>query len=170
MATDEAPAPSSRRALLGALRVAGREHSDATVLFHTGVAHQLGLNATDAKALSVLQRRGPLAAGQIAVATGLTTAAVTTLIDRLERRGFVRRTRDVADRRRVIVEPTPEGIDRFAPFFASPQRSLGRLYAPYTDDELEVILDFLTRSTERLRSETARLPGVSEAADALDRP
>ena len=82
---------------------------------------------------------------------------MTALVDRLERRGFVRRVQDESDRRRVIVEPTEEGTARFAPFFESPKRSLGRLFTPYTTEQLEVILDFLTRNSERLRHETHQL-------------
>jgi DNA-binding MarR family transcriptional regulator len=152
------PGPASDRSeVLEALRRAGREHSDATVFFHAAVAGRLGLNTTDHKAMSLLERAGPMAAGEIAERTGLASSSVTALVDRLERRGFVRRVRDPNDRRRVIVEPAREGIAKFAPFFASPQRSLSRLFSDYTSEELLVILDFLTRSTERLRSETTRL-------------
>jgi DNA-binding MarR family transcriptional regulator len=145
-----------RKELLEALRRVGREHSDATVLFHTTVAERLGLNPSDYKSMSLLERAGPLTAGEIAARTGLATASVTALIDRLEHRGFVRRVRDPADRRRVIVEPVPERVAASAQFFESPRRSLEQLFAPYTTAELEVILDFLTRSTQRLRDETAK--------------
>lgn len=107
--------------------------------------------------MSLLERAGPLTAGEIADRTGLATPSVTALVDRLERRGFVRRVRDPSDRRRVIVEPSAEGVAKIAPLFELPKRSLARLYANYTAEELEVILDFLTRSTERLRNETAKL-------------
>jgi DNA-binding MarR family transcriptional regulator len=117
----------SRRALLDALTEAGRAHSDATVLFHAAVADQLGLNPTDHKVMSILERSGPLSAGQIAQRTGLATASVTALLDRLETRGFVRRRSDPADRRRVIVEATEVGVARFAPYFASRRDSLSRL-------------------------------------------
>jgi len=148
----------SRRALLDALTEAGRAHSDATVLFHAAVADQLGLNPTDHKVMSILERSGPLSAGQIAQRTGLATASVTALLDRLETRRFVRRRSDPADRRRVIVEATEVGVARFAPYFATRRDSLSRLYADYTVDELAVILDFLQRSTDRLRSDVAGLP------------
>ncbi len=106
--------------MLEALRRVGRQHRDATVIFHTAIAERLGLHPTDSKALSLLERRGRLAAGAITQATGLTTtASVTALIDRLEGRDFVRRL--------------------------------------YTTEELEVVVDFLTRNTERLRAETRQL-------------
>ncbi len=67
----------------------------------------------------------------------------------------MRRVQDQSDRRRVIGRSDRE----FAPFFESPNRSLGRLLAPYTTEELEVILDFLSRNTERLGAETHQLIG-----------
>lgn len=146
-----------RQALLDALKAAGREHSDATVLFHHSIARRLGLEGSDGKTLSLLERDGPLSAGEIARRTGLATASVTNLLDRLEEKGFVRRTRDPRDRRAIIVEPTEEAIAAFVPFFASTRSGVTRLWAHYDDDELAVILDFLKRNAERLREETEKL-------------
>ena len=150
--------PSGRRAqLIEALNRAGREHSTATVLFHSAMAERFGLSPTDYKALEVLARLGPLTAGQLVEHTGLASASVTALIDRLEQKGFVRRAHDTEDRRRVIVELIPEGVARIAEAFAPFVRSLDELWAPYTAEQLEVIRDFFVRSTERIRAETARL-------------
>ena len=154
MSTDPQP---SRRRVLDDLRVAGRAHSDATVLFHAAMADLAGMNLTDWKTLGVLQKRGPLRAGDIARETGLTTASVTALIDRLEQRGSVRRRGDPRDRRRVIVEITPDALEAFAPLLESTSRSLARLWQTYTTDELAVIADFLRRNADRLRVETEQL-------------
>ncbi|MGH2369932.1 MAG: MarR family winged helix-turn-helix transcriptional regulator, partial [Chloroflexota bacterium] len=97
-----------RSELLDALSQAGREHSTATILFHSAISEQLGLGVTDMKTLDYLARLGPLTAGELGERTGLATASVTGLIDRLEAKGFVRRVRDTKDRRRVIVEPNLE--------------------------------------------------------------
>lgn len=147
MSTRKRDATRRRQAVLDALLHAGREHSDATVIFHATVADRLGLHPTDSKAMSLLR-----------------TASVTALVDRLERRGLARRRPDPTDRRRVMVEATREGIGEFVPFFESSRRSLGRLFEPYTTKELEVILDFLMRSAVRLRAETQRLPQLETAA------
>jgi DNA-binding MarR family transcriptional regulator len=82
---------------------------------------------------------------------------VTALVDRLEQRGLARRHPDPGDRRRVLVEATAEGVARLEPYVAARRDSLTRLYATYTVDELALILDFLQRSTERLRGDVARL-------------
>ena len=158
-------AADERTQLLEALRRVGREHSEATVFFLAGVAEHLGLNTTDEKAMSLLERLGPLTAGQLAQHTGLATPSVTDLIDRLERKGFVRRTRDPRDRRRVVVKPNAERIRQLAPIFESPMRALAEIFGRYSNAELAVILDFLTRDLTRLQAEAAKLrDGPAERA------
>ena len=147
----------SRREILEELARVGREHSDATVLFHSTIASFLGLHPTDYKVLGILERIGPLSAGDIARHSGLANASVTNLIDRLERKGFVRRIADPADGRRVIVETVPDRITGAAALFASTRRSLARLYDHYSDRDLTVIADFLRRNAERVRAETGKL-------------
>jgi DNA-binding MarR family transcriptional regulator len=155
-----------RDELIEDVRRLGREHSDATVVFHGAVAARLGVHPSDHKTMGLLQQHGPMTAGEITRRTGLAAASVTALVDRLEARGLARRVRDRADRRRTIVEPTDEGIAEIAPYFAGPRRSLGRLLDHYGDDELAVIADFLTRSTARLRDETALLSQEPHDASA----
>jgi DNA-binding MarR family transcriptional regulator len=145
---------SARTAVLERLAVVGREHSDATVLFHSTIAGLMGLHPTDYKVLGMLERVGPMSAGDLARASGLATASVTDLIDRLERKGFARRIPDKNDRRRVVVEPVGDRAAAARPLFASTRRSLARLFQRYSTRELAVIADFLARNAERLRIET----------------
>ncbi|WP_207389233.1 MarR family winged helix-turn-helix transcriptional regulator [Marinobacter halodurans] len=154
----------SREDLLARLAKVGREHSDATVLFHATVARLLGLNATDYKTLGALDREGPMTAGDIAKHTGLATASVTNLVDRLEKKGYVRRISDPADRRRVVVAPAAEAVDRAERLLGSTRQSLTRLYEDYSESELAVIADFLSRNAERLRTETGKLGSNSGAS------
>ncbi len=107
----------------------------------------VGLNPTDLGALCLLLLHGPAPAGRIAELTGLTTGAVTGVIDRLERGGFVRRDVDPADRRKVIVVPDPERVDRdLFPHFPSLQRARDeKFYADFSVAELELIAGFLSR-------------------------
>ncbi|HEX7081576.1 MAG TPA: MarR family transcriptional regulator [Gammaproteobacteria bacterium] len=149
--------PRPREDLLAELAKAGREHSDATVLFHAIVASLMELHPTDYKVLGLLERFGAMSAGEIARQSGLATASVTNLIDRLERKGFARRMQDDRDRRRVLVEPVLEHLHGARDMFASTQRSLRRLLEHYSDRELAVIADFLTRNARRLRAETKKL-------------
>ena len=116
-----------RRQLLDALSIAGRESSTATVMFHTAMAERAGLTATDAKTMDILARHGSLTAGELSSHTGLATASVTSLIDRLEARGMVRRVRDRADRRRVIVETVRENAEGDTSFFGAMQSTIEAL-------------------------------------------
>src|SRR4051812_37338742 len=76
-------------------------------MFHAAVADRMGVSVTDAKCRSILLQLGPMTAGMLAEQLGLTTGAVTGVINRLESAGFVRRVADPKDRRRVVVEPVP---------------------------------------------------------------
>jgi DNA-binding MarR family transcriptional regulator len=150
---------SARKRILAELARVGREHSDTTVLFHATVASRLGLHPTDYKALGILERLGAMSAGDIARHSGLATASVTNLVDRLEEKGFVRRVRDGEDRRRVLVEPVRDRITPGRVLFTSTIESLARLFKRYSDRELAVIADFLRRNGDRLREETRKLSG-----------
>ena len=151
--------PLDRRAeLLEQLALAGRASSVATVMFHTAVAARQGLSATEEKALDLLERSGPLTAGELARRAGLAPASVTGLVDRLERKGFARRVPNPGDGRSVLVEVDSERVyATVAPLFADWVGSLYELYAGYTDEQLEVILHFLTEAARRQQEATARL-------------
>lgn len=136
----------------------------------------LGLNPTDQRCLGTLVMRGPMTAGRLADASYLSAGAMTASIDRLERAGFVRRVRDEEDRRRVVVEATPEARERTWDLYR-PLAELGaERLSGYSDDELRLIASFLRdaselqlRYAERLRahvSPTGR--GASIAAAARD--
>ncbi|MGY1900629.1 MarR family transcriptional regulator [Nocardia gipuzkoensis] len=96
---------STREETLGALREELRRQATQTVVFHSAVAARLGITVTDLSALNLLSMQGPLTPGQLADQLGVTRGgAITTVVDRLERAGYVRRSRDSEDRRRVRVE------------------------------------------------------------------
>jgi DNA-binding MarR family transcriptional regulator len=156
-----ARAPTGRRAeLLQRLEMAGRASSVATVMFHTAVAARQGLSASEEKALDLLERSGPLTAGELARQSGLAPASVTGLINRLEQKGFARRIQNPSDRRSILVEVDTERLyARVAPLFADWTRALEELYAGYSDEQLEVILHFLTEAARRQQEATARLTG-----------
>jgi DNA-binding MarR family transcriptional regulator len=151
--------PTSRAELVDALMREGRELSTVTVLFHHAIATCLGLNTTDHKCADLLSRTGPLTAGALAQRTGLTTGAITGVIDRLEGAGLVKREADPADRRRVIVKafPDPRRAREVARLFDSLMRTTSALLENYTDAELVVILDYVRRAKAALHEEAAKL-------------
>lgn len=148
---------ATRAALVDAVITASRNSSTTAVFFHTAMAEQVGLNATDEKTLFILSELGPLTAGDIAHHTGLTTASVTALIDRLEKKGFVRRVRDPNDRRRVIVEPDAAKLAELEQLFDSISGTMSDLLAGYTDGELAAIADYLNRAAEASRAIAEKL-------------
>ncbi len=147
-----------RAELLAALTGEFRQLSAATVLFHQAVADRLGMGVTDHKCADILERNGPMTAGELAQRTGLTTGAITGVIDRLERAGFVRRAEDPRDRRRVIVEPIVERMQQvIGPLFESMGRAAAELCARYSTRELAVIRDFTIRASQMALEETRKL-------------
>lgn len=143
--------------------IVGRELSTAIVMFHEAVGRKLGLSATERKILDVLTRTGPATAGQLAEHTGLTSGAITGVVDRLARGGYVRRDANPADRRSVIVScrDSPR-LDRLRPEIFSPLgQAITGLSAAYTQAELGAIASYLIGLTEILRAQTERItPGA----------
>ena len=139
------------------LIAAQRELSTVNVLFQHAVAERVGLNATDYRCWQALTGAGAISAGQLAELAGLTTSAITGILDRLENAGLVTRRPDTRDRRRVIVEPVQERRTEIAPLYASVYRATTKLFSQYDEAEMAVILRFLEQSVEIMRKELARL-------------
>jgi DNA-binding MarR family transcriptional regulator len=134
-----------------------RSFTAYAVLFSHALAERLGLSATDSRCVDILNQHGPITAGRLAELTGLTSGAVTGIIDRLERARFVRRGKDPADRRRVIIQLVPERENEAFAYLASVPGRVDKLLARYDDKELAAIADFLTRSGASTAEEIARL-------------
>ncbi|MFI6925059.1 MarR family winged helix-turn-helix transcriptional regulator [Nonomuraea spiralis] len=143
--------------MLDELVEAGRESSNAAVMYHSAMGERLGLGMTEEKTLDLLQRLGPLTAGELSQHTGLAPASISGLIDRLEAKWLVRRVRDTKDRRRVIVEINWERLAGFGELFEPFVAAMNGLYDDYTDDELALIAGYLKRSTALQREATAAL-------------
>jgi len=151
----------SRNELLGELVSAVRAFQRASEDMDHAVMERLGVNRTDARCLDILDEQGPMTAGRLAEAAHLSTGAVTTVLDRLERAGHARRVRDEHDRRRVLAELTPEA-----------RRLIGELYGPladlgepmlsrYTIADLEVIVGFLRGGAEVNETRAAQVRAES---------
>lgn len=147
----------SRQELCAAVIKASATNSTLAVFFHAAIAEQVGLGPTDEKTLFLLRGMGSLTAGEIAQHTGLTTASVTNLIDRLERKGFVQRVRDASDRRRVIVQPNEARLAELDQVFHRTVGTFDSLLDAYDDAQLATIIDFLERASAYSRSVIATL-------------
>ena len=141
------------------VEVVGFKLSTATILFHAAVADRLGLNVTDVKCYSLVRQRGPLTAGELAELTGLTTGAITGVVDRLEKAGVVHRVRDVSDRRRVILEVVhkPAHEQMLQALYGPMGGAISQLVESYNAEDRATILDFLTKATDILEKSTSEL-------------
>jgi DNA-binding MarR family transcriptional regulator len=154
------PSASPRRNAL-IIRVGmelGRELSTTSIFFHQAIAARMGLNVTDTRCFELMSRypNGPMTAGDLARATGLTTGAVTGILDRLEKAGLVERFRDASDRRKVFVRPRPEALQRFGRFYSRLATASLKHASSYSTKELELIQDFLEGNLQILRGQSPK--------------
>jgi DNA-binding MarR family transcriptional regulator len=143
MAKKSSPSPK-RQELTEQIDWALRELSTSTVLAVSSIAQKVGMGPNDFKCAELLVRNGPMTAGQLAKASGLTTGAITGVVDRLEKAGWARREADPHDRRRVIIHPGPQDNQKTAAdLYASHMKRLDLLLSDYTDEQLSFILEFV---------------------------
>ena len=139
----------SKQELIAQLIAAYRANTSQEGAFDTLAAANLGISLSDLRCLDLVQASGGMTAGELARASGLTTGAVTAVIDRLEQAGFVRRLRDESDRRKVNVEVTTRHYEEagkvWAPLMEDWQKTLA---ARFTAEELRTITEFLRSATE----------------------
>src|SRR5262249_22194885 len=138
-----------RAELRAALGDAFRRSSGLSVMISQSIAERAGINSTDMEALDFVLMEGPLTAGRLAELTGLTTGAITGIVDRLERAGYVRREIDLRDRRRVIVHAIPEKVEAdFGHFYLPLIAIMDEIYQDFTDEELQTVLRFVSRAID----------------------
>lgn len=142
-----------------------RELATAVVSFQEAVARGVGMTAAERKCAGLLAERGRMTPGELAQETGLTTGAITGIVDRLAKGGFAARIAHPTDRRSVIVEA--RNSDKlsalFGPVFASLSARMDRLDARYSEAERALILRHLADTIAILREETATLLGNASA-------
>lgn len=131
------------RGLIAAVMQAVGAFQDSTDQVDEAAAQRLGLNRTDLRCHGILTRTGATTAGQLAIAAGLSPAAITAAVDRLARAGYAERVRDDQDRRKVTVQATPAAHARTKEIWGPIGQESHRRLSRRTDAELEVILDFL---------------------------
>ena len=137
-----------------------RELATATVAFHEKGARRIGMStAAERKTLGVLWQMGVATAGQLAQATGLTTGAITGIVDRLEKAGYARRGPNPEDRRSVLIRPLQEKKVRkmMGPIFDSLSQAMSEMREGYSPAELTVIDKYIDQTTQVLRQEIAKM-------------
>lgn len=153
------PRKSKRRELLNKLWELGRTMSTQTVFLHQAIAQSVGLNATDTKCLDLMLREpgDPVTAGWLSDVTGLTTGAITHILDRLEKRQFIERVRDTRDRRKVFIRVRPESLEPLIPKYEAVGRAFMDLAEQYGDRKLQLICDYMEKASEISKRELAKL-------------
>jgi DNA-binding MarR family transcriptional regulator len=124
--------------------------------FDDGLAKKLKLSRTDMRCLDLIGRRGPLTAGHLAEESGLTTGAVTFILDRLEEAGMVTRRRDTEDRRRVWVEIVPAARQRLDGLQQPVAEEMRQVAQRFKADELAIVRDFMRQAKEVFQRQVAR--------------
>lgn len=126
--------------LMESFRKASRTYSDMSILMHEAIARKAGLSGTDHKYLGFLIERGPMTAGELGALTGLTSGAITGVIDRLEKKKLVKRQFLKDDRRKVIIVPdTKNTMKMMKPLFTPLQRKTRKLLSSFTHKEVLII-------------------------------
>jgi DNA-binding MarR family transcriptional regulator len=151
---------AERRRLESEFLLAMRRAGSIMQLLGQVSADRIGINATDLNCLNLVALTGHMTAGDLARQTGLSTASITGVLDRLEEGGFVRRVRDPHDRRRVIAELADgPGLREVGSTFGPVVKLWRATAADYSDDELRLLLEFQGKLEEIMRSQLARLRG-----------
>ena len=159
---------NTRAEVIASLEQALRRMGSLDVLFAQALVDRLGINLTDFICLSILEATGPMTAGRLAELTGLTSGAVTGVVDRLEKSGYARRTKDPNDRRVVIIEAARERRKQFDALLGPFGEAMRRVFNELTVEQLGTVTSFIQKLSSVLQEETGRLrtPVAAEAGAA----
>jgi DNA-binding MarR family transcriptional regulator len=154
-----------RQKLIEELDRQNRRTGSLGAMHSRAIADRAGLNDTDFECIDVLDWTGPITAGELGRRVGITSGAVTGVLDRLEGGGWVRRTADPTDRRRVIVElcplgpdgPNPERYKEMAEAFAPLQGDIEAIVDDLSDDQLATIVEYLRASSDAVERSIERM-------------
>jgi DNA-binding MarR family transcriptional regulator len=150
------PEPTTRTELLAEVAVEAPRQAAAAVRLSIAIAHQLGMPLTDVQCMGLLEA-GPAAPSDLAAQLGMTTGAMTKVLDRLEQSGFVTRSPDPTDRRRIVITADPDGFRVLTPYYAPMAEKMNRYLSGCSDDELRTILDFMRAGRTSADEEIARI-------------
>ncbi len=151
----------SKRDLIEQVIHLSRAHQAANDAFDEVACQKLGINRTDLRCLNIVDNQGSMTAGRLAELSGLTTAAITSVLDRLERAGYARRVRDQEDRRQVMVELTPLLEERAGPIWGPLGDEAKAQLARMTVEELQSLTDFFRLGIELNERHVARVRNLS---------
>ncbi|MDH2381790.1 MarR family transcriptional regulator [Bradyrhizobium sp. CER78] len=137
-----------------------RRSSAQGVMYGQAVAEVAGISNSDMECMDILLLEGRVTAGRLAEVTGLTTGAITGVVDRMEKAGYVRRERDESDRRKVFISVIEEKAAEIGKFYVPMQEAMRKVWSNYSEDELRLLLRFANDGYKGVLEATAALKGV----------
>lgn len=144
--------------LLEIFRNASRQYSDASIFMHEAIARKAGLSGSDHKYLGLILQHKELSAGQLSTLTGMTTGAVTGLIDRLEKKKLVKRQFTKDDRRKVIIVPNTENsMKLLQPLFKDLREKTEHLLHTFSEEEIRIIERYFAGAAGIMKETTEKL-------------
>ena len=140
------------------VRKLSQQYSYTSIQMHEAIARKAGLSGTDHKYLGFLIQKGQMSAGELSNLTGLTTGAVTGLIDRLEKKKLVKRQFAKDDRRKVIIEPNTKNIMAvLVPLYKEFRTKSEKLIASFSNKEIKIIENYFLKANEIMNETTNKL-------------
>lgn len=144
--------------LITQIRKLNQLHAYTSLQMHEAVGRRAGLSGTDHKYLGWLLERGQMTAGELATLTGLTTGAITGLIDRFEKKKLVKRQFAEDDRRKVMIVPNSKAIMALlAPLYKDYRSKSEQLIASFSSKELKIIESYFTKAIAIMNETTGKL-------------
>lgn len=140
------------------IRKLSQKYAYTSIQMHESIARNAGFSATDHKYLGFFLQKGNLTAGELAELTGLTTGAITGLIDRFEKKNLVKRQFDSSDRRKVIIVPDSKKIIKlFEPYYKEFQTETEKLIANFSLEEIKIIETYILKSIELMNNTNKKI-------------
>jgi DNA-binding MarR family transcriptional regulator len=160
---------NKRKELLGKFTDLGRRVSTLTVFLHQAIAQSVGLNATDTKCIDLILSNpaGSVTAGTLSRMTGLTTGAITHILDRLEKRQVIERVRDTRDRRRIFVRVNPQSLEPLMPQYEAIGKEYMAVVDRYSDEELQLICDYMEKASVIAQQQLANMSGANRSGSSV---
>ena len=134
------PVKKNKDAFLYGLMTATRKLTRSSLMLQYAIAEKMNLNPTDAECIDFLMEMGPSTAGDLAKVTRLTTGAITSVIDRLQKAGFVKRENDPNDRRKVIITFIPKKHEKARQYYAAMAKDVYELFSEYSESKLKLLI------------------------------
>lgn len=144
---------SRKRLQIEAVTQQLRKLSIRSVLFQQNITHTLGVIQTDLKTIDILAETGPITAGELATITGNSTSSITAILVRLEKAGFIIRKRNIQDRRKVMINLLEEKVNNLQLYYSSLSESTKNYCEKYNEDELELIIQFISDIAQIVETE-----------------